>query len=79
MTLFTHRAIRALNNLADNWLEYEQTSYEEDNSLQQLINSNYFDEDCENANASKIPTDLLHESNYKDLRILIDYFDYIKR
>tara|TARA_R110002012_G_scaffold173286_1_gene338036 strand:+ start:251 stop:469 length:219 start_codon:yes stop_codon:yes gene_type:complete len=72
MTLLTNRAIRALNNLTDNWLEYEQTSYEEDNS-------NYCDEDCECEDVSEIPTDLLHESNYKDLRILIDYFDNIKK
>lgn len=46
--------------LHDAWINDEQKSYEE-----------YFGDE----NADKIPTSKLKESNYKDLRVLQDFFE----
>ena len=46
--------------LYDNWISEEQKSYEE-----------YFGDE----NVDKIPTSKLKESNYKDLRVIKDFFE----
>ena len=48
------------NNLTSNWEYEEQKHYEEEHDVE---------------SADDIPTSKLEESNYKDLRVLIDYFE----
>ena len=52
-------AKKHFNYLYNNWIMEEQKSYEE-----------YFGDE----NANKIPTFKLKESNYKDLRIIQEFF-----
>lgn len=46
--------------LYDNWIDDEQNHYEE-----------YYDVEC----ADEIPTSLLEEHNYKDLRVIQEFFE----
>ena len=60
MNITKEQAKQHLENLSENWYDDECEHYEIEN-------------DCENAD--NIPTNKLMPSNYKDLRVLQDYFN----
>ena len=60
MNITKEQAKQHLENLSENWYDDECEHYEIEN-------------DCENAD--NIPTNNLMPSNYKDLRVLQDYFN----
>ena len=53
-------AEKHFGNLHDAWIDDEQSHYEE-----------HYDVEC----ADEIPTSLLEEHNYKDLRVIQEFFE----